>query len=407
MNSKSDVIIIGGGASGLVAAIVAARLDRSVTILEHKEKIGKKLLATGNGKCNYTNRNQQMECYRGDDSEFVVPILKQFGLQQTLDFFQDLGIYPKEKNGYFYPFSEQASSVLEVLSLELAYLKVKVKGNEHVIGITKEKEFHVMTSTYTYLADTVILATGGCSSKVLGSDGSGYDIAKALGHHITPLVPALTSLCSKKWFFKDLAGARIEAVVELYEFTTLICKEKGEVQFTNYGISGIPVFQISRFAGKALNQKKPVSVVLDFMPEVNGEQLHKLFWKRCQSCGYRTIEEQFIGLLNRKLGAVIIKEAGLKGSSLSSQLTKDQIMEVTKLIKHFPIQIDKTNSFENSQVTAGGIVTKEINPETLESNLVPGLFFCGEIIDIDGTCGGYNLQWAWSSGYVAGKNVGK
>jgi predicted Rossmann fold flavoprotein len=406
MVSKLDIIVIGGGASGLVAAITAARLGKSVMILEHKEKIGKKILATGNGKCNYTNSNQDPSFYRGDNPDFPKNIFNQFGWKDTLLFFEQLGIRPKEKNGYFYPNSEQASAIVEVLRLELIHLKVKVKLLEHVRTLEKRgEEFCVTTATYSYYSKKVILATGGCSSPDLGSDGSGYSLAKELGHHIVEPVPALTALRSKHPSFKYFTGVRVEVMISLYNQKKLLASQQGELQMTNYGISGIPVFQISRFAAKSLQAGDFVFAMIDFMPEITMDDLFDLLHKRFLICDYKTIEEHFIGLLNRKLASELIKNAGFITNRVSTSISKEKLMKLVHIIKNFKVDIYGTNSFENAQVTAGGIMTCEIRPDTLESKLVSGLFFTGELIDIDGTCGGYNLQWAWSTGYVAGTHV--
>jgi flavoprotein, HI0933 family len=411
MSLQSDVIIVGGGASGLTAAISCARQVRNsqktvITILEQKDRVGKKILATGNGKCNYTNLYQDDLVYRGDEPAFAKYILDQFGVEDTIGFFRDLGIYPKEKKGYLYPNSEQASSILDVLRLELSQLKVNLVCNVHVNSIEKRKNcFSLKTNGETYQAKRVILSTGGCASSDLGSDGSGLTIAKQLGHHISEPVPALSALKCHGDYFKTLAGVRTEALVILYVDNQIAAKEKGEVQLTNYGISGIPVFQLSRFAGKALRLHKKVSAVLDFMPDAEPEELHRMLYVRCKKCGYKTMEEQFIGLLNKKLSLVLLKEANISGKQLSSELTKNQMEKLTETIKGFKVNIYDTNSFENAQVMAGGVVTKEIDSKTLESKLMPGLFLTGELIDIDGTCGGYNLQWAWSTGMIAGKNA--
>jgi predicted Rossmann fold flavoprotein len=253
----------------------------------------------------------------------------------------------------------------------------------------------------------VIISTGGCASSDLGSDGSGYRIAKQLGHHINELVPALTALRSNADYFKALAGVRVEAMIQLFQGDRLLSKETGELQLTNYGVSGIPVFQISRFAGKAINQNKkiPVFAMVDFLPGQTTEEIHKLIVERIKSCSYKTMEEQMIGLFNKKLASVILKLSGIKFHYPSAQMNHQQIEQLVNQIKNFRIAIHEPNPFEQAQVTAGGVVTDEIHATSMESKLIKGLYFTGEIVDVDGTCGGYNLQWAWSSGYLAGKHA--
>lgn len=400
-----NVVIIGGGASGLAAAIFAARQKNKVTILEHKDKIGRKILATGNGKCNYTNLNQSVECYRGDDSSFAMKVLSLFDVNRTVEFFKELGIYPKERNGYVYPNSEQAASVVEVLRLELLKLQAKILCEVHVERITREKgRFLILTNKGEYTADQVILAAGGCASPNLGSDGSGYALAKSMGHRIIKPLPALVQLKSDARYFKALAGVRTAAQVRLYVNKTLVSKEQGEVLLAAYGVSGIPIMQLSRYASRAISEKKKVHLLIDYLPFLSQEELNQLLWERIQRNPQRTIEETLIGLLNNKLAYAGIKEAGMEPLALCSTAGMDKLKRLAMQFKEWKVNITEPHSFDQAQVSAGGVDTAEIKPETLESRLVKGLYFTGEIIDIDGTCGGYNLQWAWSTGAVAGMN---
>lgn len=412
----SDVIVVGGGASGLVAAIEAARAGRKVTILEHKDKIGKKILATGNGKCNYTNLLQDSSCYRGEDPSFAWKVFEIFGVNETITFFKELGIYPKVKNGYLYPNSEQASSVLDVLRLELKHLKVEVICDEHVTSISfmkdnnvksnkQDNKFTIKTKNITYEAHKVILATGGMASSELGSDGSGYLLAKQLGHTMVPPVPALVQLKSNEPYFKSLAGIRVQSLIKLYVDEEESVESQGELQLTNYGVSGIPIFEISRYATRALEKKKKIHLMLDFLPNLESEDLYQLLEERISAGSHKNVEELFIGLLNKKLSIVIIKEAKIDLNKQSLKLEKKEINQLVHKIKSFKVTIQEANSFANAQVSAGGIHTNEINCDTMESKIVKGLYIIGELLDIDGTCGGYNLQWAWSSGHLAGINI--
>lgn len=412
----SDVIVVGGGASGLVAAIEAARAGRKVTILEHKDKIGKKILATGNGKCNYTNLLQDSSCYRGEDPSFAWKVFENFGVNETITFFKELGIYPKVKNGYLYPNSEQASSVLDVLRLELKHLKVEIICDEHVTSINSMKDNHlkskkqddkfiIKTKNITYKAHKIILATGGMASSELGSDGSGYLLAKQLGHTLVPPVPALVQLKSNESYFKSLAGIRVQSLIKLYVDDEESVESQGELQLTNYGVSGIPIFEISRYATRALEKMKKVHLLLDFLPNLESEDLYKLLEERISVGNHKNVEELFIGLLNKKLSLVIIKEAKIDLKKQSFKLEKQEINQLVHKIKTFKVTIKEANSFANAQVSAGGIHTNEINCDTMESKIVKGLYIIGELLDIDGTCGGYNLQWAWSSGHLAGINI--
>lgn len=402
----SNVIIVGGGASGLVAGIFAARGGHKVTILEHKDKIGKKILATGNGKCNYTNLVQLPECYRSNDSAFPMKVLSVFGFHETIDFFSQLGIYPKERDGYVYPNSEQAASVAQVLDMELKRLKVTICLEVHVEHIYKNKNtFKITTNKGDFTADKVILAAGGCASPSHGSDGSGYLLAKELGHKIITPLPALVQLRSKEKYFKTLAGVRTEAYIKLFVNDKFTAEEKGELLLANYGVSGIPIFQLSRFAAIALSERKMVDLKIDFLPSLNWKETFDLINKRLKSYPKKTAEESLVGLFNNKLAFAMLKEAGIEPALYCEKITKNNVTNLINQIKEWKIPISGTNPFEQAQVSAGGVDTSEITPSTMESKLVKGLYLTGEVVDVDGTCGGYNLQWAWTTGAVAGMNL--
>lgn len=400
-----NIVIVGGGASGLVAAIMAARQKNRVTVLEHKDRIGRKILATGNGKCNYTNLLQLPECYRCNDSAFPTKVLSCFDVNRTIKFFRELGIYPKERNGYVYPNSEQASSVAEVLRLELKRLKVRTDCEVHAEQIHKKKNgFEIITDKGSYAADCVILAAGGCASPSLGSDGSGYRLAKELGHTVIKPLPALVQLKSPEKYFKTLAGVRTEANIKLYTDEECEAAEQGELLITAYGVSGIPVFQLSRFASRALYEGKTVTLRIDFLPSLSWKETYELMSERVKRSADNTIEEAFIGLLNNKLAYVCLKESGISPDMPCTSADKKQITKMVNRIKVWSVPISEPNTFEQAQVCTGGVNVAEVDPETMESRLVKGLYITGELLDVDGTCGGYNLQWAWSTGAIAGMN---
>ncbi|SHO50187.1 BaiN/RdsA family NAD(P)/FAD-dependent oxidoreductase [Anaerocolumna xylanovorans] len=397
------IYIIGGGASGLFAAIWAAKRNKQVTVLEHKDRPGKKILATGNGKCNYTNLVQTKECYRSNNPSFAGEILKAFDTDKTVEFFKEIGIYPHEKNGYLYPNSGQASSVLEVLLMEAERLNVKIECDTHVQQV--DKKLRILTDRKEYQADRILLASGGMANPALGSDGSGFAIAKALGHKIITPLPALVQLKSREKYFKTLSGVRTEAEVSLYSGKKLLVKEKGEILFADYGVSGIPVMQVSRYAAKALSEGREAVLILDFFPSLSKEEIKEILRSRLKRNQKESIEQAFIGLLNKKLAYTALKESGILVSLTLSQLKEEQLNQLALRLKEWKIPVSEPNSFEQAQVTAGGVDTLFINPATMESKLVKGLFFAGEVVDVDGTCGGYNLQWAWSSGFVAGSHL--
>lgn len=401
-----EIIIVGGGASGLMAAIVAARRGRSVTILEHKDRVGRKILATGNGRCNYTNLYMDISGFRSDDIDFVKRVLKKFSYGEAIEFFIDLGIYPKQINGYVYPYSEQASSVRDVLELEALHLGVEILTNVKVNEITKDSShFVIKTSEKEFTSKKLILACGGKAYESLGSDGSGFDLARKLGHRIIKPLPGLVQLRSSDKFLKQVNGVRTDVRVDVLVKNDLVASETGQLQFTNYGVSGIPILQISRFVSKALDKSMDVKLAIDLLPNEDWQDCIDLIESRIEFCPYKTLEELFIGLFNNKLVLCLLKRANLSKDMECNKLNKSNLIKLINIIKYFEVNINNTNPFDQAQVTVGGIDTEQVNSKTMESKIVKDLYFTGEILDVDGTCGGYNLQWAWSSGYLAGSSI--
>ena len=393
------IVVIGGGASGLVAAITAAREGARVTLVEQKECVGKKILSTGNGKCNLTNEFMSPECFRGDDITIVTSILSQFGYQETINFFEELGVIMKNRQGYVYPLSEQATTIADVLKMELERQNVQLLLKQRVMEVSKSsKGFCIKTASDTLYGDAVILATGGKAAPALGSDGSGYTLAKAFGHSVSLVVPALVQLKGKGRFFSSVAGVRTQAKVTLYVDGKMAGTDTGELQLTNYGISGIPVFQISRYASKGLRDNKTIVAELDFMPTMTDKEFADFIKGRLLKHGNKSAEDFFVGMFHKKLIPLFLKAARIDNT------TSIDIEKLTSICKHFKIEIEDTNGFEQAQVCAGGVRTCEVNPATMESIFEKDLYLTGELLDIDGICGGYNLQWAWATGYVAGKS---
>ena len=400
------VAVIGGGAAGMMAAITAAREGVKVTILEHKDRIGKKILSTGNGRCNFTNTYQTPACYRSDNRDFAWNIIQKFNVEKTISFFKELGIYPKDRNGYLYPYSDQAAAILEVLQIEIAKLNICVMTEINVLDIQPVKRgIRVTTDKKTITVDSVIFACGSKAAPVTGSDGSGYQLAKLLGHRIVPVLPALVQLRCAEKFYKSISGVRVQGTVEIYADDISLASDTGEIQLTNYGISGIPVFQVSRYAAKAIYQKQSVTAVLNFMPDMNKDEFLSFLQERITLCPHKTLDELFTGIFPKKLCELWIRLSRLPKEMRVSDLSGEQLEKLVLLIQHLRTHITETNAFEQAQICCGGVDTTEINPDTLESNYVPGIYFAGELLDVDGICGGYNLQWAWSSGFVAGKEA--
>ncbi len=403
------IVVVGGGAAGLVAAIAAARNGATVTVLERMDRVGKKILATGNGRCNLTNVNQSIDKYHGGNPEVISGILGRFGLDRTLSFFSQLGIEPVfEEHGYVYPASGQASSVLDVLRYELARLEVTILCGTKISSIERTGVgLRCATpDNDLYPADCVILTAGGKSAPNLGSNGSGFKVAEALGHTVKEPFPALVQIRLDAPFLKRLSGLRIQGQAEIRMDDDIQGGERGEMLFTDYGISGIPAMQLSRCVSEYTRTNRDLHFHLDLFPDMLLRELTALIAKRTSYSPHKTLEMSFVGLLHKRLIPVILQEAGYTSmKSPCGDLTNRDIERIAAVMKDWPMKCVGVKSWMFSQVTAGGISLDEINARTLESKIVPGLFFAGEILDVDGDCGGYNLQWAWSSGYIAGESA--
>lgn len=402
-------IIIGGGAAGLLAAITAAESGASITILEHMPRVGKKILSTGNGKCNMTNYHMTAECYRSGVKDVPMQVIKTFSVDDTIAFFRRLGVLTTDRNGYVYPASGQAQTVLDALREKADSLGVRTFCDSKVLSINKKKNgrFEVKTESKAYSSDFVILCAGSMAAKTTGSDGSGYEIAKSMGHKIKKPLPALVQLKCKGDFFKSLAGVRTDVNVSLYamekngDIGMLLAEDQGELQLTDYGISGIPVFQVSRYAAEALDRKKRVLAVVDFMPDRSEEELFAILKDQRRYLSDRMAGDFINGLFNKKLAAFFVKSAGIKPDQKVSEIPNKKLAELCHAIKETSFEVTGTNPYDKAQICMGGVDLREVDTQTMESRLVPGLYFAGEILDVDGICGGYNLQWAWSSGHLA------
>ena len=411
---QKKIAIIGGGAAGMAAAIAAADEGACVTIYERNDRLGKKILATGNGKCNLGNRQLSVTDYNSDNLPLVEKCLERFGTQDTVSFFEELGLMIKEKNGYLYPASEQAASVLDVLRLTVERLGIEVVYETKINRIEKKKDGRFTIGwdagsgqrEQSALYDSVILACGGKAAPKTGSDGSGYKLAKQLGIQVTPVVPSLVQLKCGDEFCKSIAGVRADARLHMFCDKKRVTEERGELQLTEYGISGIPVFQLSGQANRLLREDsgRRIEVQVDFVPDVAawdwisyGEQRIK----SAKSYSDMTAESLFTGMLHKKLMTLFLKMAGLKTNALVKDIPEKKLMEVFLRCKCLMFHVTGSNSYENAQVCAGGVSMKEVT-DCLEAVSVKGLFFAGEVLDVDGRCGGYNLQWAWTSGYLAG-----
>lgn len=406
---RNKTIIIGGGASGLTAAITAARCGADVTILEHMDRVGKKILSTGNGRCNITNLTMDAKCYRSGQKWFPMNVIKQFPVQDTLEFFEEIGILTKSRNGYIYPNSDQAASVLDALRLECDRLGVYTVTGCQVRQAKKAGKgmFLVQTDQGEFRCHSLVLATGSKAAPVTGSDGSGYELAKSFGHTIIKPLPALVQLRCEGRHFKQLAGIRADVHLRVVSEGKCLAEEDGELQLTDYGISGIPTFQISRYVSVALASGKKVSVLIDFLPGMTMEEMHGFMRKRVKNLSYRKCEDFLTGVLNKKLAAVLLKLSSISLEEAVSRVKWENWERLIQNIKQFEAKVTATNDYAQAQICCGGVDTRQIDSQSMESRLVPGLYLIGELVDVDGICGGYNLQWAWSSGFVAGTSAGR
>ncbi|MCD7981578.1 MAG: NAD(P)/FAD-dependent oxidoreductase [Clostridiales bacterium] len=405
----SDVIVIGAGASGLTAAIAAARKGASVLILEHNSISAKKILSTGNGKCNFTNARQEPSCYRSDRPQLVQDAMEQFSWKDTVVFFEELGILTKSVNGYYYPRSAQASAVRDALLSGIRELGVHVRFKTELTGIQfKTDGFHIQTNNGAYRAGRCILATGGIAAPKTGSDGSGYLYAKQLGHTVVRPLPALVALSSPAPWIPGTAGVRCDARVSLFVDGEKQAEDTGELQLADYGISGIPTFQVSRYASVSLAEKHRTEAEIDFIPEMPAEELYPYLSARVfRSGAKKTWRDILNGVCNQKIADMICRTLRLQDSLIRNfpeQTVKEQLALIVRQLKATRIPISGTGAPERAQTTCGGVPLKEIGVD-MQSGFVPGLYFAGEILNVDGICGGYNLQWAWTSGFIAGSHA--
>ncbi|MBO5207894.1 MAG: aminoacetone oxidase family FAD-binding enzyme [Lachnospiraceae bacterium] len=400
---EKKIAVIGGGAAGMMAAIQAARTGAKVELYERNDRVGKKILATGNGKCNFSNRDMSAQAYYGSARKRYDTFFSKFDVNETIDFFSQEGMLIKDRNGYLYPASEQAATVLDILRFALDKEKIKVYTECKVEAIKPIKGEQLQVGKAVY--DAVILACGGKAAPKTGSDGNGFKLAKALGHHVTELVPALVQLRCKEDFFKSVAGVRTGAELTLYIDGKERSCVQGELQLTDYGISGIPVFQFSREAAYALMHKEKVTVSINFLPQFaqKDEKTYKQFWQeRWNRQKEQNLEQFLTGITNKKINQLVIKLAGCKPLDKVIELNHSKREKIENLYRALTVTVHEANGFEQAQVSAGGVVAEELT-DTLESKLVPNVYFAGEMIDMDGICGGYNLQWAWTSGSIAGR----
>lgn len=395
-----DVIVIGGGASGLVAAIKARELGHNVTILERNNKCGKKLLLTGNGKCNFWNNIQTIDKYHSANLNLFENILNN-KKDKVINFFNDLGVVEKNINGYFYPFTNQSITILNALLYRIEKLNIKIIYNELVTNINFKDKFIINTNMNKYICDRVILSVGSKSYSKTGSDGSGYKLLKNFGHNINEVLPSLVPIIGKENFYKEIEGVRSDVILSLRENNVIIKEERGEVQFNKTGLSGICTFNLSGLISRGLNNSKKEEILINFVPWFNGNKIEFIKWLDKKDKRYK-LSELLDGFLNYKIGNLIIKLSKNTLDSYWEEVDKERIVD---LIMSFKIEVRDTLSYENAQVCSGGVYLNEIDTNTMESLKVKGLYVTGELLDVDGDCGGYNLGIAWMTGLIAGESI--
>ena len=396
--------IIGAGASGMAAALSAAACaDTQVLLFERQTRVGRKLQATGNGRCNLTNLRADITGYHGDAPEFAKNALERFGVQETLRWFGEMGLYTvSEDFGRVYPYSDQANSVVDVLRFALEKENISLVTGFEVSKVRMNDDgFTVEGNGEAYTCDKLIIACGGLAGTKLGGSMSGYQLLRSFGHRVTKLRPALVQLKSSWNGCNALKGVRANCHAAIYHNGTLWSESTGELQFTEYGLSGPVIFEISR---DVCREKGEWLCKLDLLPELSGDSLLSLL-KRRRFMNLST-EDLFTGILHNRLGRIVTQSAGIRNGIQITDLRDDELERAVETAKALEISLTEPLGMEHAQVTAGGVCTDEFDDATMESKLVPGLYACGEVLDIDGDCGGYNLQWAWSSGRLAGLSAG-
>ena len=399
------IAIIGGGASGMAAALAAAENENNrIYLLERQARVGRKLQATGNGRCNLSNIHALDGGYHGEHPEFVTSAISVFDPVQTLQWFGALGLFTvTEDSGKVYPYSDQANSVVDILRLALVKDNITLMTGYEVTKIQKtDNGFHITNGEEPITCDKLIIACGGLAGSKLGGTMSGYKLLAKLGHRSTKLRPSLVQIRSSWPELPSLKGVRTNCCLKILHNGETYAQSGGELQLTEHGISGPVVFEISR---DVCAERGKWTAKLDFLPHISAENLETELQRRRTT--NLPMEELLTGILHNRLGRVLTKTAGIKGKLYANQISNAELRDLVACVKGLEIDLTEPLGMDSAQVTAGGVMTDGFDPNTMQSKLVPGLYACGEVLDIDGDCGGYNLQWAWSSGRMAGLHAGK
>ena len=400
-----DMIVVGAGAAGLVAAITSARAGQKILLLEQNNKIGKKILVSGNGKCNIDNKYIALHRFHGENPDFIDEVLKGYDFNAVEKFFTSIGLELIEgKEGKMFPMSLQASSVVELLEYEAKRAGVKILCECVVTAINKEADiFTVETSQGVTTSKKLLLSSGSPAAPQLGGSNSGYAFASRMGHSLIPRYPSLVQLCSEETWVKECAGVKVAGTAQLYANGEYITEKKGDLLFTNYGISGLAVLDLSREVSTRLANYDYCELNLDLIPKLSKEKLTNLFLNRIEEASSKPLALWLQGVLNKKLIHIVLEQSRCK-AKIESELNRKEVGKLVYAIKKLKLSINDTKGFKGAEVATGGVNTIEINPQTMESKLVPNLYFAGEILDVDGDRGGFNFHFAWVSGIRAGNN---
>lgn len=401
-----DMIVVGAGAAGLIASITAARTGQKVLLLEQNSKIGKKILVSGNGKCNIDNKYIAPNRFHGQNTQFIKTVLEGYDFSVIEKFFTSIGLVLMEgKEGKMFPMSLQASSVVELLEYETSRTGVQIVCDCAVTSINKEGDtFTLETSLGSKICEKLLLASGSAAAPQLGGSNSGYAFATRMGHTLIPRHPSLVQLCSDETWVKTCAGVKVAGLAKLYANGEFIVEKKGDLLFTNYGISGLAILDLSREVSTRLADYDFCELSLDLMPEFSKEKLTNLLLHRMDNASDKPIEIWLHGVMNKKLIPVILAQSKCK-AIMEKELNRKEIGKLVYTIKNLKLSINDTKGFKGAEVATGGVNTVEVDPGTMESKLVPGLYFAGEILDVDGDRGGFNFHFAWVSGLRAGNHV--
>jgi len=396
------MIVVGAGAAGLVAAITAARAGQKITLLEQNTKIGKKILVSGNGKCNIDNKYISTKRFHSQNPDFIEEVLKDYDFEVVEKFFTSIGLELIEsKEGKIFPMSLQASSVVELLEYEAKRAGVQILCDCAVTSIDKHADtFSLETTQGTKTCEKLLLASGSAAAPQLGGSNSGYAFATKMGHSLIPRHPSLVQLCSEEDWVKGCSGVKVAGLAQLYANGEYITEKKGDLLFTNYGISGLAILDLSREVSIRLAAFDYCELNLDLMPELSKEKITNLLFKRIHEGSEKPLNLWLQGVMNKKLIPVILEQSKCK-AKLEKELNRKEVGKLVYTLKNLKLSINDTKGFKGAEVATGGINTTEVNPQTMESKLVPNLFFAGEILDVDGDRGGFNFHFAWVTGIRA------